>query len=69
MKTYNINIDRLNSVLDTLWNHAEDAKDVSVVCHPEEKKIELFSATGLTLATINLIEVHDEYDVVSEIFN
>ena len=67
MKTYTIDIERRDSLLDTLWSNAERASGVSVLCKPTSNQVFIIGADGKTLAIINLIHVSDEYDVISEI--
>lgn len=69
MKNYTIDIERRDSLLDTLWSNAEETSGVSVLCKPNSNQVFIIGADGTTLATINLVEVSDEYDVVSEIFS
>jgi hypothetical protein len=67
MKTYTIDIERRDSLLDTLWGNAERASEVSVLCKPASNQVFIIGADGKTLAIINLVKVSDEYDVISEI--
>lgn len=72
MKTYNIDIDKRDSLIEALWEEIQECsgKDVCFVCTPNKNEITIFENEVATpIAKINLIKVSDEYDVKQDIFD
>ena len=72
MKTYTIDIEDKESLLQTLWEEIEinSDKEVCFVCTPNKNEIAIYEKEGANpIAKINLVKVSDEYDVKRDIFN
>lgn len=72
MKTYTIDIEDKESLIQTLWEEIEasSSKETRFVCTPGKNEIAIFEENATTpIALINLIKVSDEYDVKRDIFN
>lgn len=75
IKTVNVSSRELDDVLIKLWEKCEeDGMFCSFMLLPREKKIEFYQTTeqgacGKMIAVINVVDVHDSFDVVREIFN
>lgn len=72
MKTYTINIDNRESLIDTLWNEIEansTNRNVCFVCSPNKGEIVVYDDIQQTpIASLKLVKIHDEYDVKRDIF-
>lgn len=69
MRTFNVDVETLAALLETLWNEAE-CQDVQIEITLIPSKSQIVVADGEEeLAQINLIKVVDEYDVVRDLFD
>ena len=72
MKHIYISLDELNDTLERLWEKCED-NGCSFRVVPSKRKIEVFkvesSLSSHQLAEIEVINITDAYDAISEIFN
>ena len=67
MKTINISSEQLKDALERLWDTC--IKNGSTLhLDPTIKKIFVHNASHESIATINVIDITDEYDISSEVF-
>lgn len=69
MRTFNVDVEKLDALLESLWNEAESQEVQIEITLIPAKKMLIVSDDEEELAKINLIKVSDEYDVVSDLFN
>lgn len=71
MKTYTIDINNRESLIETLWNEIEanPSKEVCFVCAPNTRQIGIHEdIKNPPIAIISFVKVSDEYDVKNDIF-
>ena len=69
MRTFNVDVEKLDALLESLWNEAESQEVQIEITLIPAKKMLIVSDDEEELAQINLIKVHDEYDVVRDLFD
>lgn len=67
MKKYNVDLERKDSLLESLWDEAM-CYEGQVVLNPAKDLIVVSGKDNELLAEIKLIRVVDEFDIVNEIF-
>ena len=66
MKTYVMSSDRLEGLVERLWEKAEE-RNISICITPKDKRLAVVE-NGATIAMIEMQNVVDEYDIVSDLF-
>lgn len=69
MRTFNVDVEKLDALLESLWNEAESQEVQIEITLIPAKQMLIVSDDEEELAKINLIKVSDEYDVVSDLFD
>ena len=69
MRTFNVDVESRDSLLESLWNEAE-CQDVlfQITLIPSKGQI-VVSDEEEEVAQINLIKVADEYDIIRNLFD
>lgn len=71
MKTFFISADRLDSLIEKLWEKASERKDseksLSFFIAPKKRQVSI-AEDDKQVALINVLDVVDEYDIISELF-
>lgn len=66
MKSFVMSLDRLDSLIEKLWEKAEE-RDINIRISPKTKQVAVVE-NDATIALIDVLDVVDEYDIVSELF-
>lgn len=66
MKTYVMSSERLEGLIERLWEKAEE-RDINICITPKDKRLAVVE-NGATIAMIEVWDVVDEYDIVSDLF-
>lgn len=66
MKTYVMSSERLEGLIERLWEKAEE-RDINICITPKDKRLSVVE-NGATIAMIEVWDVVDEYDIVSDLF-
>ena len=69
MRTFNVDVEKLDALLESLWNEAESQEVQIEITLIPAKQMLIVRDDEEELAKINLIKVSDEYDVVSDLFD
>ena len=69
MRQFNVDVEKLDALLESLWNEAEcQDVQIKITLIPAMNKI-VVADEEEELAQINLMKVSDEYDVVRDLFD
>lgn len=69
MRQFNVDVEKLDALLESLWNEAEcQDVQIQITLIPAMNKI-VVADEEEELAQINLMKVSDEYDVVRDLFD
>lgn len=66
MKTFVISSERLDSLIEKLWEKSEE-RNVSICLTPKTRQVSVIEDNA-TVALIDVLDVVDEYDIVSDLF-
>lgn len=66
MNTYVMSSERLEGLIERLWEKAE-GRDINICITTKDKRITV-AEDGETIAMIEVHNVVDEYDIVSDLF-
>lgn len=66
MKTFTIDRERLDNLLSTFWDE-ESERDLIIAFRPSKHLITLIE-NDKVIASINVVEVVDEYDIKADLF-
>lgn len=71
MKTFFISSDRLDSLVEKLWEKASERKDseksLRFCVAPKQREVSIIEDEN-TIAVVKVLDVVDEYDIISELF-
>ena len=69
MRTFNVDVEKLDALLESLWSESEcQDTQIEITLIPSKQQL-IVRDEEEDLAQINLIKVHDEYDVVHNLFD
>ena len=66
MKTFYVSRERLDSLIDKLWEKGEEL-GLRISLAPSEQTLRLFKDNDC-IAAVTLLDVVDEYDIVADLF-